>query len=175
SVAALIDRSVDRKRFGLPMQASLFEQFDLTPFRDVHLTGGKLGDMTPPGNRAIVFGFALIAALIVVIASFNFMNLATARATLRAREIALRKTVGARRRQLVAQFLGEAVLMAVVALVLALAMVEILLPTFDGFLERPIAFNYLTDWGPLSLILVIAVAAGLLSGSYPAMVLSGFR
>ncbi|HEX5461117.1 MAG TPA: ABC transporter permease [Steroidobacteraceae bacterium] len=175
SVAALIDRSVDRKRFGLPVQASRFEQFDLTPFRNVHLTDGKLGDMTPPGNRGVVFGFALVAALIVVIASFNFMNLATARATLRAREIALRKLTGAGRRQLVAQFLGEAMLTAAVSLGLALSLVEVVLPLYDGFLGRPIALHYLSDWKLLGALAGGALAIGFLSGLYPALVLSGFR
>ena len=69
------------------------------------------------------------------------MNLATARAMVRAREISLRKVMGARRGQLIAQFLGESVLTALVALVLALALVEMLLPAFDSFLDRPIAFG----------------------------------
>jgi putative ABC transport system permease protein len=93
----------------------------------------------------------------------------------RAREISLRKVMGAKRGQLVVQFLGESVLTALVALVLALALVEILLPAFDSFLDRPIAFHLLTDW-PLTLVVVgIAVAAGLFGGIYPALILSGFR
>jgi putative ABC transport system permease protein len=175
SVAALIDRSVDRKGFGLPMKASRFEQFDLTPFREVHLTSDKLGDMTPPGSRTIVFGFTLVAALIVVIACFNFMNLATARASLRAREIALRKLTGASRRHLVAQFLGEALLTAVISLALALSLVEVVLPVYDGFLGNPLALHYLSDWKLLAALAGGTVAVGFLSGLYPALVLSGFR
>ena len=109
------------------------------------------------------------------IACFNFMNLATARALLRAREIALRKTHGARRAQLVAQFLGEAVLMALISLVLALALVEILQPAFGRFLQHSVALNYASDWTLLLGIVGIAIVAGLISGSYPALVLSGFR
>jgi putative ABC transport system permease protein len=175
SVAALIDRSVDRKTFGLAMKASRLEQFDLTPFGDVHLSGDKPGDMTPPGNRAVVFGFALVAALIVAIASFNFMNLATARATLRAREIALRKLTGARRRQLMAQFLGEAMLTAFISLALALSLAEVVLPMYDAFIGSPIALHYLSDWKLLALFAGGTLAVGFLSGLYPALVLSGFR
>jgi putative ABC transport system permease protein len=131
--------------------------------------------MTPPGSWATVYGVSAIGLLILLVACFNFMNLATARALLRAREIALRKTMGALRQQLVIQFLGEAVVMALLALLLALAMAEMLLPVFDDFLQRPIAFTYAADWPLLLLILAIAVAAGLVSGSYPALVLSGFR
>ena len=95
-------------------------------------------NLTPPGSWTTVYGVVAIGVLILLVACFNFMNLATARAMLRAREIALRKTMGASRRQLIVQFLGEAVLMALMALVLALALVEILLPAFGGFLQRPI-------------------------------------
>ena len=123
----------------------------------------------------MIYGFAAIAALILLIACFNFMNLATARAMVRAREISLRKVMGAKRGQLVLQFLGESVLTALVALVLAVVLVELLLPVFDSFLNRPIAFNLLTDW-PLTLAVVgVAIAAGLFGGIYPALVLSGFR
>ena len=103
------------------------------------------------------------------------MNLATAQATLRAREVSIRKVMGAKRQQLIVQFLGESVAMALVALLLALASVEILLPTFDNFLARPITFHYLGDW-PLTLaIAAIAIGAGLFGGIYPALLLSGFR
>jgi putative ABC transport system permease protein len=177
-VAAIFDQELagDLRRRNISLRGSQVFSLQLTPFTSVHLeSAGFSLNLTPPGSWATVDGVIAIGVLIMLVACFNFMNLATARAMLRAREIALRKTVGARRRQVAVQFLGEAILMAVIALALALAMVEILLPAFDGFLERPIAFNYLTDRGTLGLILGIAVAAGLLSGSYPAMILSGFR
>jgi putative ABC transport system permease protein len=176
--AAIFDQELPGalRRMNISEQGSQVFSIQLTPFTTVHLeSAGFAMNLTPPGSWATIDGVIAIGVLLMLVACFNFMNLATARAMLRAREIALRKTVGARRRQVAVQFLGEAMLMAVIALVLALAMVEVLLPAFDGFLERPIAFNYLTDWGPLALILVIAVAAGLLSGSYPAIILSGFR
>jgi putative ABC transport system permease protein len=113
--------------------------------------------------------------LILLVACFNFMNLATARAMLRAREIGLRKCVGAARHQLIVQVLGESVLIALLALVLALAMVEVPLPAFDTFLGRPVTLHYISDWPLVVAILAIAVLAGFLSGVYPALVLSGFR
>ena len=92
----------------------------LTPFTQVHLTSSRwLFNLTPPGSWTTVYGVIAIGVLILLVACFNFMNLATARAMLRAREIALRKTMGASRGQLIVQFLGEAVLMALLALVLA--------------------------------------------------------
>ncbi|HEY2532509.1 MAG TPA: ABC transporter permease [Xanthobacteraceae bacterium] len=172
----ILDRSIRTGvTTGVDVPGSEFEEFHLTRFWDVHLTSDSVGGMKPAGSFTTVYGFAVIAALILLIACFNFMNLATARATLRAREISLRKVVGATRRELIVQLMGEAVLMSLAALFVALALVEILLPVFDRFLDRPISFHYLTDW-PLTVgSLVTALAAGLLSGVYPAFVLSSFR
>lgn len=148
----------------------------LTPFSAVHLTADHWSfNLMPPGSWTTLYGVIAIGVLILLVACFNFMNLATARAMLRAREIALRKTLGAVRRQLILQFLGESVLMSVLALAIALALVEVLLPAFDNFLGTPLDFNYVSDWPVLLLILAVALAAGVLSGSYPALVLSAFR
>jgi putative ABC transport system permease protein len=167
------DKSVDPKKLmNLDLRGSDVVRLHMTPFRNTHLD--PFGP-TEHGSWTMVYGFAAIAALILLIACFNFMNLATARAMVRAREISLRKVMGAKRRQLVVQFLGESVLTAMVALVLAVALVEMLLPAFDSFLNRPIAFNLLTDWSLTLSVMGIAVAAGLFGGIYPALVLSGFR
>jgi putative ABC transport system permease protein len=174
----LLDRNVtpELKKFGLAGTGSQNYIIHLTPFTQVHLASSRWDyNMTAPGSWMTVYGVIAIGVLILLVACFNFMNLATARAMLRAREIALRKTLGASRRQIIVQFLGEAVLMALLALVLALAAAEVLLPVFDKFLGRPIGLGYLSDWPLLLALIGIAVAAGLLSGSYPALVLSGFR
>jgi putative ABC transport system permease protein len=147
----------------------------LTPFADAHLSTDRFGGMTAPGSWAVVYGFSAIGVLILLIACFNFTNLATARAMMRAREISLRKVVGATRGQLIVQFLGEALITAGVALVFALALTEILLPLFGEILGLPIEIHYFRDWELLAMIAGTAVAAGLLSGAYPALVLSGFR
>jgi putative ABC transport system permease protein len=175
-LAALVDRSVDLSKIGgVRVPASQLMILSLTPFRDVHLTGDGLGGLTPGGSWTMVYGFVAIAVLILLVACFNFTNLATARALTRAREISLRKTVGARRGQLVAQFLGESVLTALLSIILALSLTEILLPVFDRIAGRPIPVHYLGDW-PLTLALIgIAVLTGLLAGAYPAWILSGFR
>jgi len=171
----ILDRSVDPKRIGANLRGSEFMQFHLTQFWNVHLTSDNDGGMKPAGSWSTVYGLSIIAFLIVLVACFNFMNLATARATLRAREISLRKVVGAKRRQLIVQFLGEALLTALVSLAVALALVEMLLPIYDGFLNQPIEFHYLADWPLLLTLAAGASVAGLLSGAYPAFVLSAFR
>ena len=127
-------RESDRKPAG---------HYCLTPFRDVHLTSDRYLGMKPGGSWTTIYGFAAVAFLIVLVACCNFMNLATARATLRAREVALRKVAGAKRRQLITQFLGETVLTALVSLAIALSVAEVLLPVYDRFLGEPIAFHYL--------------------------------
>ena len=168
----ILDRSV---KTGDSTTGSQLEQYSLTPFRDVHLTSGKFGEMKPTGSRATVYGFAVIALLIVLVACCNFMNLATARATLRAREIGLRKVVGAKRTELAVQFLVEAVCTTLISLAIALSLVEILLPFYDRFLDEPIGLHYLSDGLLLVATVAGAILVGLLSGAYPAMVLSGFR
>ena len=174
---SVIDRQVDpMKLMSVKERGSEMAQPYLVPLVDAHLLTDRFGGMTPPGSRSMVYGFGAIGVLILLIACFNFTNLATARAMMRAREISLRKVVGAKRRQLVVQFLAEAVMTAMVALVFALAATEVLLPLFDRVLGLPIQFNYFRDldvsllpgsyWGWCG-------SAGLLSGVYPALVLSG--
>lgn len=174
-IAPILDRAVNPKMFGMNVRGSEYETYRLTPFRDVHLTSDQLGAMKPPGSWTIVYGFSFIALLIVLVACFNFMNLATARATLRAKEVAVRKAGGANRWHLITQFLGEAILMALIALVIALFMVEVIAPFYARFLDRPIAFHYLADWKLLLLVIGGAILIGVLGGLYPAFVLASFR
>jgi putative ABC transport system permease protein len=173
---ALIDRNFDPgKTRGISLRGSQVEGYRLTPFRDDHLSTDRYGSLTPAGSWATVYGFMAIGVLILLIACFNFTNLATARAMVRAREISLRKVLGARRNQLVVQFLGESILMALISLILALAVVEMLLPLYDRMLGKPIALHYPGDWALLMALVAMAILFGLLGGSYPALVLSGFR
>ena len=172
----IIDRMLDpTKRANVRERGSDLLTPYLTPFADAHLSTDRFGGMTPPGSWTIVYGFSVIGALLLLIACFNFTNLAIARAMMRAREISLRKVVGAKRRQLIVQFLGEALMTAMIALVFALALTEVLLPLFDRILALPIEIHYFRDWRLLLLVIGVGAAAGLLSGAYPALVLSGFR
>jgi putative ABC transport system permease protein len=172
----VVDRLADpAKVLNVKQRGSDLLRPHLTPFADAHLSTDQFGGMTPPGSWAIVTGFGAIGTLILLIACFNFTNLATARAMMRAREIGLRKVVGAQRRQLIVQFLGEALVTAMIALVFALALTEMLLPLFDRVLGLPIKIDYFRDWRLMLFIAGLGAAAGLLSGIYPALVLSGFR
>ncbi len=172
----ILDRNVDISAFtNVRVPGSQILEPRLTHFTDAHLNTDRYGGMKPAGSWTTLYGLMVVGALILLVACFNFMNLATARATMRAREISLRKVMGGRRSQLMVQFLGESVLMAMIALAFALALAEVLLPAYGRFMGRPLDFHYLADW-PLTLsMFAIAILAGLLSGLYPALVLSGFR
>ena len=172
----ILDRSVDLSAFTtVKIAGSKLMEVRLVPFRDAHLTTDRYFGMKPPGSWTTLYGMGVIGLLILLVACFNFMNLATARATMRAREISLRKCVGATRGQLITQFLGESVLIALLALLLALALAEVLLPSYSSFLQVPLTLHYLADWPFMLGIIGIAVLAGLIGGFYPALVLSGFR
>lgn len=118
--------------------------------------------------------FTAIAVFILLIACINFMNLATARSESRAREVGIRKTVGSRRKQLIFQFLGESMLITVIAFLFALIIVQSILPFYNGIVSKSLAIDFtdLTVW--LCAIGIIAVT-GFLAGSYPAFYLSGFQ
>jgi putative ABC transport system permease protein len=172
-MAPLLDRNIPLEA-GDRRKGSQRYTIHLSRFTDVHLTSGRWrGNEKPSGSWTTLYGVGIVGLLILFVACFNFMNLATAQASLRAREIALRKTHGASRGQLIVQFLGEAVLTALLSLLLALALVEILRPAFERMLQHPIAMRYDGAW--LLLLAGLAVMTGLLSGIYPALVLSGFR
>ena len=120
-----------------------------------------------------VYLTSVIACFILAIACINFMNLATARASGRAREVGLRKVIGAHRKQLIGQFMGEAILMTCLALILSLGLVELFMPHFATFINKPyMSLNLLND---LPIFLGLIVVVGLLSGSYPAFFLSAFQ
>jgi putative ABC transport system permease protein len=173
---AVIDRAVNPvKQMNVRARGSDVLATYLVPLVDAHLSTDRFHGMTPPGSWALVYGFSAIGALILLIACFNFTNLATARAMMRAREIGLRKVVGAQRRQLIIQFLGEALVTATIALVFALALTEMLMPLFDRVLGLPIKIDYFRDWRLMLLVAGLGATAGLLSGIYPALVLSGVR
>ncbi|MEE4164106.1 MAG: ABC transporter permease [Woeseiaceae bacterium] len=141
---------------------------------DIHLTSNRDSEWRSNGSIAVVYTFSAVALVVLLIACVNFMNLTTARSTQRAKEVGIRKVVGAMRSQVTAQFLGESVLLTAFAMLLAVAIVELTLPAFGAFLERPLVFS-LADPLTLSALLAGVIIVGLLAGSYPALYLSRFH
>jgi putative ABC transport system permease protein len=147
----------------------------LQPLRDVHLgpTLNMYGVGEPTASKTNVTIFSIVAIFILVIACINFVNLTTARAAERAREVGIRKAIGAVRAQLTLQFLGESILLCLFAFVLALGLCNVLHPVFTGLLDKNIPLNTGHDEYVLEL-LAISVGIGVLAGVYPALVLSAF-
>jgi putative ABC transport system permease protein len=147
----------------------------LMPVRDIHMFSAVQFDMKPPGSLTTIYSFGGIAILMLVIACINFMNLATAASTMRAKEVALRKVMGANRRQLFVQFEMESVLSAFIGLLFALVLIELVLPSFSNYTERPLSTAMLFEPLIAASILTLTIFVGFLAGLHPALVLSGFR
>ncbi len=147
----------------------------ITPIAAIHLHSVGLGAMKPPGSLQTLYTVAAVGFLILVVAAINFVNLMTARAGRRALEIGIRKAAGATRMQLSAQFIGESLLYVALTCLASLAIVECLLPTFNAFLGRSIAFAYWRDPALIGALVGLVVLVGLTAGSYPAFLLAAFR
>jgi putative ABC transport system permease protein len=152
------------------------EDYRFVNLRDIHLgKAARDGGMTAGNDSRTVATFSIIAILILGMAVVNFTNLATARASQRAREVALRKVLGANRRQLIMQFVSEAVLISAVAMLVALALVELLIRPFTAFLRADLALNYFGSNGVLLPAVGLTLLVGVLSGLYPAIFISRFQ
>ncbi|WP_394176058.1 ABC transporter permease [Thalassotalea litorea] len=158
---------------GDDAKASDFIKLSAMNIQDLHLNAIGFGEMRPQGSKTTVITFSAIAVLILLIACINFMNLSTAHAAKRAKEVSLRKVLGATRRNLITQFLGESVLMTLISVILAFAMVELALPFYNEVLNQQLAVSY--DLNTIASLLLLATSVGVLSGLYPAFILSGFR
>jgi putative ABC transport system permease protein len=173
AMRAFADRYFTGEIDGTPV--SRFCAFSLIPISDIHLQPPSAAEMKPTGDPQTLHAMIGIALLIVIVAASNFASMMTARAARRAVEVAVRKAVGATRSQLVVQFLGECLFYAVLALALASIAVELMLPAFNAFLQRDIAFDYVRDSTLGAALVTTAVMTGLAAGAYPALVLSMFR
>src|ERR671912_2337498 len=142
-------------------------------YSDAYLYGNYEEGKQAGGRITNVRLFSVIAILLLVIASINFMNLSTAKVSGRLKEIGIKKTVGSSRRSLVFQFLGESLFVTALSTVIALVLVALLIPQFNFITGKQLAFHFSTS--QLSMLLIIALITGILSGSYPAFYLSGFK
>ena len=154
------------------------ENFEITlqPLRDVHLKSTDIifDQVNNKGDLNSVYIFAAIALLILVIAAVNYMNLSTARSTERAKEVGLRKVVGSRRAQLIGQFLGESLLITLLALLLALPLTWLALPFLNNLAGSALVFDPVGNVPLLLFLVSMLVLVGVLAGLYPAFVLAGF-
>ena len=159
-------------------QGSKSMKLFLLPLKDVHANAADIGlDYInyKKFDKKSTNLFAIIALIVLVIACINFINLSTARSAERAKEVGIRKSIGAHRFQLAIQFLGETVLLSLLALVLAIGLVELALPYINGLSERDIVLPIFSSLGFVAIITGGTMLIGLLSGIYPAIYLSSFQ
>lgn len=149
--------------------------YTLKPLFDIHLRSTTTGEMEAGGDIMYVYVFSCVAILIVLIACINFMNLATARSVDRAKEVGLRKVVGAEKSQIVFQFLSESIITTITAFILAGLLAELLLPFFNNLAGKSIAGSFLVQPSYILSLLGASILIGTLSGIYPAFFLSSFK
>jgi len=149
--------------------------FFMQPLTGVHLDPSVESDHRPPNDPKYLWIFGSIGVLILVIASINFMNLSTAQASRRAREVGMKKVVGSSRAMLVRQFITETLVLAFVSMLLAISLVEIALPYFNNLLSLHLSLSGMDSWYVFPSLLLLVFAVGLFAGVYPAFYLSSFQ
>lgn len=142
---------------------------------DIHLTSNRELEFKPNGDKNHVYLFSSIAILILIIAIINFMNLATSRSSKRAKEVGLRKVVGSQRKMLIVQFMGEAILTSYFSLILALVLINVMLPWFNSVTGKTIDISLLQNPSLIAGMFLFGTLVGILAGSYPALILSSFK
>ena len=158
------DRSDDENYWKLYLQH----------IREIHLGSDLNGEFEPNGNLSYIRIFSIVAFLLLIVACINFMNLTTASSSIRAREVGVRKANGASRKGLQQQFFSEAIIISIIALILAMGLVESIMGPYRFFTGREIEVHYLDNLLVIPGLLALAIIVGLLSGSYPALYMSNF-
>ncbi len=159
----------------------IFEQFGITikyelqPITDIHLYSKIQDEAEAGGDISTIYIFASVAIFMLIIASINYMNLSTARSANRAKEVGIRKVMGSQRRQLIAQFISESVLLALIAMVLSMFLIYALLPAFNTLANKLLPFSYILQTPVILSLLGVVLFVGVIGGSYPAFYLSGFN
>ena len=144
----------------------------------VHLSKAEVrvdNGLTNASNPIYSYILSGIALFVLLIACINFVNLTVARSVKRAKEIGIRKVIGGSRKQLIIQFLGESFLLCTIAFVLAIALVQLVLPLFNDLANKALSLSYLFDAKLITAYIVLYIITGLLAGFYPALVLSGYN
>ncbi|HEY4111167.1 ABC transporter permease [Puia sp.] len=172
---AFIDRHMPSNKKDPSSQASRFTKLYVQKLTDIHLHGHTDEEIEANGDSSRVTIFGAIALFILLIACINYMNLSTARSTLRAKEIGIRKVSGAQRYEIIAQFLSESVLIAWLAILLAAGLTLLLLPWLNGLSGLHLSAQILLHWYVLLPLCLTPFVVGILSGIYPALFMSSFQ
>jgi putative ABC transport system permease protein len=167
---AFVDKYIGKDLKALGFQKAQY----LIALKDIHLHSGSDSDVTPSGSVTYLYILASIALFTLLIACINFMNLATARSSKRSSEVGIRKVLGAEKKLLIVQFLGESVLMSLIAFVFAIAFTRLLLPAFNHLSGKNLSLSF-SNILIVVVFLLLSILTGLLAGSYPAFYLSSFN
>ena len=165
AVAGYLDKFIPEADYKLILQ----------PFKKIHLSSYVLHDFSGVGGMKYIYIFSSLAFFVLIIACINFMNLATARSSRRALEVGIRKVSGAKRTDLIKQFFGEAIFLSFISLILAIFLVEILLPSFNRIAGKNLGLGLTGNISILLGLLAITIVSGIFSGVYPALFLSSFQ
>lgn len=169
-----VDKRMDHKDYngGIP---SKFTKIGLQKLTDIHLYSHTDYEAEPNGDITRVYIFSIIALFILLIACINYMNLSTARSALRAREIGIRKVIGARKKEIIIQFLSESILIAWAAIVISLILLYFTLPWLNQLSDQNLSMSILMKWQVFIPIISAPFIIGILSGLYPALFMSSFQ
>jgi len=165
---AFQNRHVDPK-------ASTWSVLDLMKLTDIHLYSHLDSEIEANGDIQYVYLFSAIAIFILIIACINYMNLATAKSATRAKEVGMRKVIGAVRSQLINQFLSESILLVIISVIIAVVLVILCLPALNNFTQKQLAFDALLDPVFLTILVSITLFTGIIAGSYPAFFMTSFQ
>lgn len=169
-----VDKRMDHKDYNGALP-SKFTKIGLQKLTDIHLYSHTDYEAEPNGDITRVYIFSIIALFILLIACINYMNLSTARSALRAREIGIRKVIGARKKEIIFQFLSESVLIAWAAIVISLILLYFTLPWLNQLSEQNLSMDILLKWQVLIPVISAPFIIGILSGIYPALFMSSFQ
>lgn len=173
-ISPFIEKMMGKPYEELTAASGAFIKYNYQPLTDIHLKSDLAVELSPNGSIQYVWIFSAAALFILLIACVNFMNLSTARSSIRAKEIGVRKVLGSMRSNLISQFLVESVLMASIAFLIGIVLAQIALPYYNNLADKQLVLP-LTSVPFWSIALLSTLGVGLLAGSYPALYLSAFK
>ena len=150
-------------------------EYYLQPLTSIHLNSDTGGEFEANGSRTIVIIFSITSLLILLMACINFVNLATAKSSLRTKEVGLRKVIGSDRKKLIFQFLSESVFLSFISLALSLVIVQCFLPAYRTLIGRNLEIHYFDNLSVIPSLVILGLIVGIISGLYPALFLSSFK
>ncbi len=174
-LAAFVDKFIPPPKGYPDLKASDLHQPKLVNLHDIHYDATGLNSIKSPGDIRRLYAAIGIAVLILIIASINFVNLTVAKSTLRSKEVAVRKILGASKRQLIVQFLSETMFFAFFSLFITVVCLELIVPVFNNFAGITVAFEPFSDPNLATALVLLTLSMGLLGGLYPAFIVSRYR